>query len=223
MRWIERFDLFLFDLDGLLVDTERLHYQAYQALCQRYDVPLEWSFGEYLGIAHSSSEGLRESLCPLFEGRPWEELYEEKKTIYIELLNRGNLQLMPGVERLLKELASARVKRCVATHSSKEQVAAIKHFLPVLKTIPVWVTREDYERPKPHPDAYYKALELLMDPEDRVIGFEDSLRGFKALKETIALPVLICDPNHPQMGDEHLQGAVHFPSFSQIPTQFKHK
>ena len=221
MHWIERFDLFLFDLDGLLVDTERLHFEAYQTLCNRYDYEIPWDFMEYLGVAHASSNGLQEALEPHFGGRSWDELYVEKKKIYIETLNRGELKLMAGVEALLKELAQSRTKRCVVTHSSKEQVSAIKHFLPILKTIPVWITREDYEEPKPAADGYLKALELLLDPGDNVIGFEDSLRGFTALQQTLALPVLICDRKHPQMQAKELQEVIHFSSFSQIPPRFQ--
>ncbi len=221
MRWIERFDLFLLDLDGLLVDTEQLHHEAYQILCKRYGYELRWDQFQYLAVAHSSSDGLQKALHPhLEEDKDWKVLYEEKKEIYMELLQGGKIALMPGVEEFLQKLAEGRAKRCVATHSSKEQVDMIKHALPVLKTIPVWITREDYDDPKPAPDAYLKAMELLADPGDRVIGFEDSLRGILALKQTMALPILICDPAHPQLQEEEISGVSHFPSFENIPSSF---
>lgn len=225
MRWIERFDLFLFDLDGLLVNTERLHFEAYRTLCSQYGYDIPWNFAQYLGVAHSSAEGLRQALHPHLEARggEWKTIYSEKKRIYLESLNKGKLSLMPGVEPLLKELASAGLKRCVATHSTREQVEVIKHWLPVLKTIPLWITREDYEAPKPAPDAYLKAIELLADPGDRIIGFEDSFRGLQALQGTSAHPVLICDPKHPQMKEVSLSGISHYPSFELIPSGFKLK
>ncbi len=223
MRWIEKFDLFLFDLDGLLVNTEMLHYEAYRSLCSHYGYQLPWNFSEYLEVAHASSEGLREALYPHLasQGGEWSSIYAMKKKIYQESLNKGKLSLMPGVEALLQELAGARLKRCVATHSTKEQVETIKHHLPILKTIPVWITREDYESPKPAPDAYLKAIELLADPGDRIVGFEDSFRGLQALRATLALPVLICDPKHRQLKSEELVGTVHYPSFEKIPSNFK--
>ncbi len=223
MRWIGRFDLFLFDLDGLLVNTEKLHFEAYQHVCEEAGYKIPWSFMEYLGVAHGSAEGLQNALGPHMKERgvAWDNLYEEKKRVYIKKLNAGSLELMPGVESLLQEVAGARIKRCVATHSSREQVEAIKHFLPALKTIPVWITREDYESPKPAPDAYFKAIELLADPGDQIIGFEDSYRGLCALQKTPATAVLICDATHPQMGQYDLQGVTHYPSIEKIPTSFK--
>lgn len=223
MRWIEKFDLFLFDLDGLLVNTEMLHFEAYRSLCSFYGYTLPWNFAQYLEVAHGSSDGLRQALHPHLElrGGEWSSIYAMKKKIYQESLNKGKLSLMPGVEALLTELTGARAKRCVATHSTKEQVETIKQYLPILKTIPVWITREDYEEPKPAPDAYLKAIELLADPGDRIVGFEDSFRGFKALQATAALPVLICDPKHPQLKNDALAGAIHYASFEKIPSNFK--
>lgn len=219
MSWIDRFDLFLFDLDGLLVDTEKLHFESYQILCSRYGKELPWSFAEYIGVAHGSASGLQTQIHPLLSSHEesWETLYTEKKRIYLELLNKGSLQLMPGVEKLLEELSFSRVKRCVVTHSAKEQVERIKTILPALGSIPVWITREDYEDPKPAPDGYLRAIELLADPGDRIVGFEDSLRGFQSLKSANALPVLICDGAHPQLKQDELRGEIHYPSFSAIP------
>lgn len=223
MRWIERFDLFLLDFDGLLVDTERLHYEAYKELCSRYDFELPLEFPQYLGIAHSSAEGLKNAIHPhlMEKEKNWDVLYKQKVKIYLELLHSGKLALMPGVEQFLEELSTHRLKRCVATNSSKQQVEIIKESLPILKSIPVWITREDYEDPKPAPDAYLKAIELLADPEDKIIGFEDSIRGIQALQGTPALPVLICHPDHPQLQDRSLLTVSHYPTFQSIPGSFK--
>jgi HAD superfamily hydrolase (TIGR01509 family) len=218
MRWIGKFDLYLFDLDGLLVDTERLHFAAYKALFESYGHSLEWEFKEYIQIAHTSADGLQEALHPLLKDKQpnWETLYLEKKQIYLQLLRKGKLELMPGVEKLLKELSTMGIKRCVVTHSSKELVEMIKTRLPILQSIPVWITREDYDAPKPASDGYHKAIELLADPGDKMIGFEDSLRGLKALMGTPAKPILVCDPAHPQLKKESLEGISKYPSMDKI-------
>lgn len=225
MHWIERFDLFLLDLDGLLVDTEALHYEAYKTLCARYDYELPWTFYEYLHVAHGSADGLKKTIYPHLREKvnDWDALYQEKSKIYMQLLESGKLSLMPGVEGFLEELSWGRFKRCVATHSSKAMIEIIKHSLPILKTIPVWISREDYEDPKPAPDAYLKAMELLADPGDQVIGFEDSVRGIQALQGANAFPILICDPVHPQLKEDALVDIKHFPTIQSIPNSFKNR
>lgn len=204
MNWIQHYDLFLFDFDGLLVDTERLHFRAYQDLCLRRGFTLPWDLNGFLRIAHADATGLRREISALFprmvEQEMWDHLYAEKKAIYESLIEQGNLSLMPGVELLLLKLESEGKKRCVVTNSTQKQTDAIRARIPVLQSIPHWFTRESYERPKPAPDGYLMALKALAVEGDRVIGFEDSMRGFQSLKDAgVGCAVLICSPEHPQL------------------------
>lgn len=226
MKWLQQFDLVLLDFDGLLVDTEALHFEAYRQMCAEQGFALGWNFTKYCSIAHGSSEGLRNEIYAdfpaLFEKEPrWEILYARKRQLYLDLLEGKKLALLPGVEKFLKELSTRGIKRCVATNSRRDQIERIKLALPILNTIPVWITREQYEEPKPAPDAYLKALEILADRGDRVVGFEDTLRGVQALQGASVLPVLICPGDHPQLKDGSLKGVNRFTTLSDIPPTHK--
>lgn len=205
MKLIKKFQLFLFDFDGLLVNTEYLHFEAYQEMCRSRGFELKWDFIRFCKAGHLDSSGLREGIYAdlpgLYEQEPrWEILYEEKKEAYLQCLKSGKLQLMPGVKEVLETLDTANVKRCVVTNSTKEQTDWIKGVLPELSSIPIWITREDYSLPKPAPDGYLKALELLKKPGERAVGFEDTLKGLKSLWEAkVDHCVLICPPDHPQL------------------------
>ena len=219
MKWIRQFQLFLFDFDGLLVNTEHLHYQSYVNMLARRGYALDWSFAQFCEVAHLNATALRDALYSAFPDLEpnWEILYEEKKQAYLNLLICGKVQLMPGVEPLLRELATAGIHRCVVTNSLLEQTRLIAAQLPILQTIPHWITREDYLKPKPDPEGYLRAIALLAQPGDRIIGFEDTIRGLQALQQTSALPVLICPFHHPLL-ELALQGNVlHFESFETIP------
>jgi len=223
MRWIHQFQLFLFDFDGLLVNTEDLHFAAYQKMCRDRGFELNWDFESFCKAAHFSSTGLKDGIYAefpaLFDQEPrWDVLYQEKKAAYMGLLQEGKLQLLPGVSEVLEALQKADIRRCVVTNSTKEQVECIKQALPLLKSIPVWITREQYEKPKPAPDGYLKALDQMAKPEDKVIGFEDSFRGLTSLEAAGCRGVLICPAFHPQMDSLQGKGVLHFESFSQIST-----
>jgi len=223
MKWIRKFQLFLFDFDGLLVNTEHLHYQAYVNMLERRGYSLDWSFAQYCELAHLNSTALRDAIYTAFPDLEpnWNILYEEKKKAYLELLLSGKIQLMPGVEPLLKELATTGIRRCVVTNSLLEQTRLIAAQLPILQTLPVWITREDYTKPKPDPEGYLRAIAECAQPGDRIIGFEDSVRGLQALQQTSALPVLI-SPSHYPLLDLALQGNVlHFESFAAIPDDLR--
>jgi HAD superfamily hydrolase (TIGR01509 family) len=222
MQWINDYQLILFDFDGLLVNTEELHYMAYQRMCARRGVVMDLGFENYCKIAHYDSQGLSEQLYRLHpklkaQGASWDTLYAEKKQEMIALLKEGAVQVMPGVERLLTILQEASIPRCVVTHSSSEIINTVRKQHPIFDTIPVWITRENYVKPKPDPECYIRAIELLAKPSDKIIGFEDTPRGLRALLGTRAKPVLICETNYPEIPDFIAAGIPHYPTFLAIP------
>jgi HAD superfamily hydrolase (TIGR01509 family) len=196
MHWIHNYQLFLFDFDGLLVNTEELHFQAYKQMCANRGFILNWDFPRYCTAAHYSHEGLRDQIYAefpdLYALEPnWDVLYAEKKEAIVDLIRHGAVHLMPGGEKLLLLLRDANIKRCVVTHSPKALVNDIRKQNPILNSIPFWITREDYTHPKPDPESYLLAIERYAQPNDRIIGFEDTPRGLKALMGTSAKPVLV--------------------------------
>lgn len=218
MKWIQAFQLFLFDFDGLLVDTEYLHYQSYIDMMASLGYVLDWDFARYCEVAHINETALREELYSKFPHLDpnWKRIYQKKNQIFLELLSRAEVKLMPGVARLLQALEKAQIRRCVVTNSGRELTQIIRARLPILNTIPYWVTREEYHNPKPDPECYLRAIELYGKEGDKIIGFEDSIRGLQALQQTPAFPVLICSSSHPLVNASALDGVVHFNSFEKI-------
>lgn len=222
LEWVLRYQLFLFDFDGLLVNTEPVHFHAYRAMCAARGFLLDWDFSTFCSVAHGSATGLRERIYGQFpalhamEPR-WEVLYLEKKAAYERLLSEGaGVELMEGAAPLLKALEVAKVRRCVVTNSFRVQTEAIKARLPILQTIPHWITREDYLQPKPAPDGYLKAIKEFGRAGDRIIGFEDSLKGFKALLAAEAEGVLICSKDLAQVAVCQALNGRHFENLSAV-------
>lgn len=185
----------LFDFDGLLVNTEPLHYLAYMRMCQDHGFSLNWDFSRFCHEAHSQEggffAGLRKEIPTAFDGGltiPF--LYAEKIKWYNRLLETERVELMPGVEKVLLELQARNIKRAVVTNSPRAQIEKICQRLPLLKTIPLWITREDYRQAKPSPEGYLLALERL-EVKGTAIGFEDTLKGVQALQAAGVTAVLI--------------------------------
>ena len=221
MDWIKKYQLFLFDFDGLLVNTEEIHYLAYRRMCANHDVDLTWDFNRYCQLAHYESDALRKQIYidypKLHEIEPdWNTLYAEKREIVISLLKEGIAKLMPGVEKLLSRLQEANIKRCVVTHSPDELVNVLRQQHPILNTIPLWITREHYSHPKPNPECYLKAIKDFAETQDSVVGFEDTPRGIRALQGTRATPVLICQAQYPEIPEFVKQGVKHHPTFDEL-------
>jgi beta-phosphoglucomutase len=224
MRWLRQFDLFLFDFDGLLVNTEEIHFLAYKKMCAHYGIDLVWDFNRYCQSAHYKSDKMRQDLQvefpALFSIEPhWDVLYAKKKEIVLDLLFHGSVHLMPGVEKLLCALKEENIPSCVVTHSANELIAVVRSKNPVLNTITHWVTREHYHYPKPNPECYFKAIEMISSSSDRIVGFEDAPRGVEALLHTRVKPVMICEAKYPEIPAFLNRGVSHFSSLEQIPSE----
>lgn len=218
MNWLNEFQLFLFDFDGLLVNTEPLHYKAYKESLAGRGIDLGWSVERFYELAHLNATALRDAICQAVPDLGvWENFYQEKKALYQTLLEKEPVLLMAGAEKLLTALARTDLRRCIVTNSSRENLERIAHLQPILRTLP-WVAREDYREPKPNPECYRLARAIHGQPGDRAIGFEDSVRGWTALCETpVEVPVLIGSIHQPPKGAicaatlDHLCNSVTFP------------
>lgn len=219
--WIKNFDLFLFDFDGLLVNTEHIHFLAYKTMCLKYQIELKWDFLTYCKYAHSDKPLLKEEVykkyIAIYNKEPdWPYLYKETKELYENLLDRNNVSFMPGAESLLLSLIDNNKKVCVVTNSSKNQVNKIKENLKVLSLIQHWITRDDKVKPKPSPEGYLLAKERLYNENDKIIGFEDTIKGIRALEFLDATRILICDPKHPQLEDMKGDNCLYYESLENV-------
>ena len=198
-----RYDGYLFDFDGLLVDTEKLHFEAYKQMCDFYDQHLDWDFNTFAYFAHANDTALKCALIEkfdLFKKMDWKELYAKKTFFYGEVLKTTAVDLMPGVIRLLLDLQQKDITRCVVTNSKKSQIEAICSLQPILKTIPYWITREDYTLPKPNSECYKLAIEKFSMKNP--VGFEDSKKGMRALIDSGAKAVWVTQTPDDTFGDQ---------------------
>ena len=86
-------------------------------MCRARGFELDWTFKRFCKAAHFVSTGLRDAIYEDFpklksEEPCWDILYAEKKQAYLDCLKKGELQLMPGAEKLLRALETSGVKRC---------------------------------------------------------------------------------------------------------------
>lgn len=224
MEWIYEYQLFLFDFDGLLVNTEEIHFQAYKKMCKDRGFNLNWDFNRYCQSAHYDADALQKDIYKefpeLYKIEPnWTVLYAEKKKNLIDLFKGGAVHLMPGVEDLLIKLKNNGITCCVVTHSAEVLINIIREQNPILNTIQHWITREFYTNPKPHSECYLKAIEELAKETDKIIGFEDTPRGLQALLGTKAKPVMICQAEYPEIPSFKKKGVLHFPSFKELSSR----
>ncbi len=188
-----KFDLFLFDLDGTLLNTEELHYQSYKESLLHFDYNKEFTFDDYCKLVHYDDE-LFKSLISAELSVNYKNFYQYKKELYIKKINL-KLELNPNVEKLLLYLFENNIKTAIVTHTEKDTVDLILEKLPILNRCNMILTRDDYINRKPHPECYIKALNYFPECKNP-IGFEDSYKGFLSLDKTSITSVLVCSKDY---------------------------
>ena len=178
----------IFDLDGLLADTERLHCLAYQTALQEHDIRIsDADYAEHWvrcgrGIADwVDSHGLK--LDP-------NAVRVRKSEHYLALL-RSSLRPMDGALDLLKTL-SGKLKIALASSSYRDAVDGVLTALDIARYFDAVVSGLDVPLVKPAPDIFLKAAELLGVTPAECLVLEDAEKGvvaaFRAGMRCIAVP-----------------------------------
>jgi beta-phosphoglucomutase-like phosphatase (HAD superfamily) len=98
-------------------------------------------------------------------------------------LKEQEISFTKNSDIFIKFLIENNFNFCIVTNTSKETVEIFKQKLPLLNEIKQWVYREDYKLPKPDGECYELAKQKYYKNEKYIIGIEDSMVGYKALKE----------------------------------------
>lgn len=166
----------IFDLDGVLADTEPLQWRAYREVLREFgaDVGLE----EYRvhWIAHG---GGPEYACETFRLPLTPEALRARKAPHYLALLRGGVPPCPGAPAALARLRQTH-QLAVATNSARVEVDLILGQLGVGSLLDATITREDYREPKPAPDAYLTAAAALKLAPTECVVVEDTQRGLRA-------------------------------------------
>ena len=178
----------IFDLDGVLIDSERLYYQAYQEVLQGFGVHVTREEYEEYWIARGIGPEYIVKKYGLAV-RP-AELRKLRSPIFLNLLKKYGA-LMPYVCEALRGLEGL-FSMTVATNSNREHLDFVLERFGIGIFFPRTVAREDYEKAKPEPDAFLAAAETLGLPPEECLVIEDTYRGvtaaFRAGIPCIAVP-----------------------------------
>jgi HAD superfamily hydrolase (TIGR01509 family) len=164
----------LFDLDGVVFDTEPQYSVFWGAQCREFHP-------EHPGLEH---EIKGQTLVQIYDAWFSGEL-AEKQPLITERLNKFEQQMdyiyVPGFEEYISQLRGKGVKTAVVTSSNQPKMEAVYQSHPEFRSMfDAILTSEDFERSKPDPDCYLKAAQRLgVEVEDCVV-FEDSFNGLKS-------------------------------------------
>ena len=170
----------LFDMDGVLSNTEPLHLNTFKKLFAERgimltDTDVKSVFGKL------DEDILRE----LFKKKGMKENVAvwalRKRKMMIPILKKAKIQAFPGVEKLVKTLAKSYALG-LGTSSSHEELDVIMDKLSLKRYFKVIFGREDVEKHKPDPELYQKLCDALNAKPNECVVIEDSVSGIMAAK-----------------------------------------
>lgn len=190
-----KFQYVIFDLDGLICDTEPLHMRAFNLVLQATGSSYQFDTQEYGRTMTGksileNSEYLRERFALAASA---EDLAQAQRGMYTVLVSDAeNINPMPGLDELLNYLFAQEIVMGVASGARPEPAAKILQALNLSSTFPVVVTTDAKTRPKPAPDIYLHALKEMNADAAKTVALEDSQSGVRAALEAkisvIAVP-----------------------------------
>lgn len=174
---LEKYQAFLFDLDGTLADSMPLHNQAWIAtFAQRGCSITEEIILEYAGVQNPRTVEL------LNERFGWKldphELAEEKEARFFTKIEK----VVPVAAVLAIARANLHKSRAIVSGGSRDLVGKILNALQLAEIFPMRVCAEDTKLGKPNPDPFLKAAELLGVKPEQCLVFEDGDPGIQAAK-----------------------------------------
>jgi len=181
----------LFDMDGLLIDTEAVYIVAMQAAARSLDREMPVDFcHSMIGVPGRECD----VMIAAFYGEGFRIAeFRRHFSVHLRRLLDSGVPLKPGVVELLDFLAGQGLPLAVAT--SAERATAEHHLgkAGLLGRFNAVATRDDVERAKPHPDVYLEAARRLGVAPERCIAFEDSNIGLAAAHAAGAMTFMVPD------------------------------
>jgi len=174
----------IFDGDGVLFDTEKLHVFAWKKILPDYKIELtSEDFMEGVGVEDSIFLKNLKIKGKIPENVNIEELVIKKNDELLKIIEKERLKISDEIIKILKFLKK-RYKIAVASNSEKKFVLKVMEKTKILEYFNIVITRNDVKIPKPSPEIYLLTSKKLNIPPENLIAFEDSETGIIAAKET---------------------------------------
>lgn len=170
----------IFDMDGVIVDTEPVHKYAYFKHFEELNIVVTDTL--YHTLTGNSTRNVFQKLKSQFNlAKDVEDLIQRKRSIFNDAFDtKEDLFLIDGVEDLIKDLHANNFQLILASSASKLTIDRVFNRFNLNQYFKHKISGEDFPKSKPHPAIFEYAASLSVAPIENCIVIEDSTNGIEA-------------------------------------------
>ena len=193
----------IFDMDGVLIDSEPVHYQANKEIMEEFGYSLDYEY--YKGFIGSTLTHMWETLKKKYDiKKDIKELNAMSEKYSRDVVKRDGYINIPGACELVKMFNKNGIKLAVASSSSAYIIEDVLNSLDIKEYFDAVVSGENIKNPKPAPDIFLAAAEKIGVSPEECIVIEDSANGVNGAQKAGMTAVGYINPNS---GDQNLSNA----------------
>lgn len=176
------FKAVLFDMDGVIVDTEPLHRKAYFTVFDDYGIHVDEEL--YTSFTGSATKKVCETLVETFNlDKTWQEVAEHKRKYFKHFFDTDpDFNLIPGVKDLIQHYYDNDIKLVLASSAHMNTINWVFEKFGLSDYFIGKISGADLKESKPHPEIFIKAAEMANEPKENCMVIEDSTNGILAAK-----------------------------------------
>lgn len=188
----KEYDAVVFDMDGVIFDSERATMVCWLELADKYVIPnIEEAF---LACTGTTMARTREIMLERYgEEFPYDEYAKEASLMYHSKYDGGRLPMKKGVIELLTFLKDEGKKIALASSTRRQTVVSQLKDAGIFDFFDEVICGDMVERSKPAPDIFLKACEAINVSPERTYGIEDSYNGIRAAHAGKLRPIMVPD------------------------------
>ena len=185
----------IFEMDGLMFDTERLVQQAWRQVGQELGLELVDGLPDMMGVSvRQANLMFKQQFGESFD---YYGARRRRTALVEDAIARDGVPVKPGLYDILRSLAEWKIPAAVATSSDQAVAERYLEMAQVRQYLTAVVCGDMVERSKPDPQIFQIAAELLGTKPEETVVLEDSFNGIKAASSGGFLPCMVPDLRQP--------------------------
>ena len=195
-KFFDEIELFLFDMDGLLFDTETIYVEYGREVAKKMGYVITKEIVEKTtGVVNDKARILFKEA--LGEDFPYDEVMRTVRSHIFELAKKSEVPLKPGALELLEFLKENKKQMILATSSDLYMAKALIEGKDLTKYFSHFVTAEDVVHGKPDPEVFLIGAKKAGVAPKKTAVFEDSFNGIRAAHAAGTFPIMVPDKLKP--------------------------